>query len=114
MLVVRGVADKRKWVLKQQNHPTFTGSIEGRLLGYSPDDMVWDGASEAATGGFFDGEDEPPWDLWLGYLVETNGRDYLVSWIPPDLVLTVEYGINVNPVGCLFWLDELEHTLGLR
>ncbi len=64
--------------------------------------------------GFFDVVDEPPWDLWLGYLVEASGRSYLVSWIPPAFVDTAEDGINVNPVACVFWLDELEQTLGLR
>jgi hypothetical protein len=90
------------------------GRIEGRLLGYGPDDTVWDGASEAATMGFFDVVDEPPWDLWLGYFVEASGRSYLVSRVPPTFVDTAQNGIDVNPVACLFWLDELEQTLGLR
>src|ERR1700730_5217176 len=58
-LVVQGVADERNWWLKK-NSPAIVGRLDGRLLGYAPDEMVWDGASEAATGGFFDGEDEPP------------------------------------------------------
>jgi hypothetical protein len=83
-------------------------------MGYCPDETVWDGASEAVTEGFFNWEDEPPWDLWLGYLVEASGRSYLASWVPLSLVKTVEDGIDVNPVACLFWLDALEQTLGLR
>ena len=58
-------------------------------------------------------EDEPPWDLWLGWMVEKSGREYLVSWIPPVLVQTVENGIDVNPVECIFWLPELEQALDL-
>jgi hypothetical protein len=112
-LVVRSVADDRRRAVKA-NPATTAGRIEGRLLGYGPDETVWDGASEAATMGFFDEVDEPPWDLWLGYVVETSGRSYLVSWIPPTLVGTAEDGINVNPVACLFWLDEFEQALGLR
>ena len=91
-----------------------TGPVEGRLLGWSPDETVLDGASEGATDGFFNVEDEPPWDLWLGYVVETGGREYLVCWIPSSLVETAQIGIDVNPVACVDWLPELERELGLQ
>jgi hypothetical protein len=71
--VVATVARERK-TAQWSNKVTTGGRIEGRLLGYGPDETVWDGASEAATKGFFNCEDEPPWDLWLGYIVETSGR----------------------------------------
>jgi len=32
---------------------------------------------------------------------------------PPVLVHTVENGIDVNPVECIFWLPELEQALDL-
>jgi len=41
----------------------LVGPIGGRLLGYAPDETVSDGASQDVTSGFFDVEDEPPWDL---------------------------------------------------
>lgn len=111
---VGSVAMQRNWGIRD-NRAMPPHRIEGRLLGYPPDDTLWDGASEGATGGFFDVEDAPPWDLWLGYVVEAGGRgrDYLVCWIPPALVQTADDGIIVNPVDCLFWLPELERELGL-
>ena len=45
--------------------------------------------------------------------MEKSGREYLVSWIPPVLVHTVENGIDVKPVECIFWLPELEQALDL-
>jgi hypothetical protein len=74
-----------------------------------------DGASESVTNGFFNIEDEPPWDLWLGWIVEKSDRprEYLVCWIPPSLMPTAQDGVDVNPVACIDWLEELEQTLGL-
>jgi len=76
---------------------------------------VHDGASESVTSGFFNIEDEPPWDLWLGWVADTSarGREYLVCWIPPALVQTAQDGIDVNPVACIDWLEDLEQALGL-
>jgi hypothetical protein len=110
--VVWWVANDRKSAVKVKASASAS-QIEGRLLGYGPDETVNDGASEAVTSGFFNWEDEPPWDLWLGYIVEASGSSYLVSWIPPVLVQTAQDGIDVNPVACLFWLEDLEQALGL-
>jgi hypothetical protein len=84
-------------------------------LRYAPDETVSDGASEEVTHGFFNIEEEPPWDLWLGWVVEKSGWPwgYLVCWIPPTFVETVQDGIDVNPVDCIGWLPELEQALGL-
>jgi hypothetical protein len=87
---------------------------QGRLLAYGLEESVLDGSCEAATNGFFDVEDQPPWDLWVGYVVNKSGNGHLVSWIPPALFGAAEMGIDVNPVGCLFWLEELQQALGLR
>jgi hypothetical protein len=109
--VVRWVAERRTYGVKA---PMPRGVINGRLLGYGPDETVLDGASEGATHGFFNWEDEPPWDLWLGWMVETSGGQYLVSWIPPSLLKTAQEGIDANPVDCIHWLPELEEALGLE
>jgi hypothetical protein len=88
-------------------------AAEGRILGYR---LVWslaDGASEAVTGGFFNVYDEPPWDLWIGYVVDAADKDqeYLVSWIPPSLVQLADDGISVDPLESLLWLEDLELQL---
>ena len=40
----------------------------GRLLVYFPDEELWDGAAEAASSGFFDEHNAPPWGTWVGSL----------------------------------------------
>jgi hypothetical protein len=124
------VAADRELALKTQV-PVTAERIEGRVLLYAPDETVVDGASEAASDGFFNWEDEPPWDLWLGWVVQLRyfapppdstqtgpqnrrAREYLVCWIPRSLVETADKGVEVNPVACIEWHEELEVALGLR
>jgi hypothetical protein len=49
----------------------------------------------------------------LGCREERLALGYLVCWIPPTFVETVQDGIDVNPVDCIGWLPELEQALGL-
>jgi hypothetical protein len=76
-----------------------TSNDGGRLLLYSPEENVADGASQHASAGFFDVYDTPPWDTWVSY---SDGT--LLSWVPPQLVGMVQRGIDVNPVDCIRWL----------
>ena len=112
--VVESVTEQRSEAMKG-SEKTQDNGIGGRLLGYEPDGTVFDGASQSVTSGFFNVYDEQPWDFWLGYLVDTShrGLEYLVCWIPPTFVQTAQDGIDVNPVACVDWLDELEQVLGL-
>jgi hypothetical protein len=85
-----------------------------------PDQNLCDGASESATKGFFDVDNIPPWDFWVGYFVEAieldrpsyrGVREYLASWIPPSLVPLAQAGIDVNPEACILWLDDWDCPL---
>jgi hypothetical protein len=80
----------------------------GRLLGFEPDETLSDGAAEAASGGFFDSRNTPPWDVWLDYVVDSKGTGCLISWVPEEWVEAVSKGIESNPEECIFWLPELE------
>jgi hypothetical protein len=73
---------------------------EGRMLIYVPEENVSDGASEAASSGFFDLYDAPPWDVWVAYSDHT-----LLAWVPPQLIGLAQIGIDVNAVECIRWLD---------
>jgi hypothetical protein len=73
---------------------------QGRLLLYFPMETVTDGAAEAVSHGFFDGEDAPPWDTWFWY---SNGA--ILCWIPESKAATVQAGIDANPVDCIHWAD---------
>ena len=79
----------------------------GRLLLYFPDEDLACGAAAAETHGFFDVNNTPPWDTWVGLFRDGGfdvGADYLVSWKP--LVAMVSRGIDVNPEGCRGWLSD--------
>jgi hypothetical protein len=94
----------------------------GRLLLYFPDANLADGAAEAETGGFFDIENVPPWDTWVGLFrderADISYADYLVSWVPREFVASVDRGIYVNPEECILWLSDanvpLTHALRSR
>jgi hypothetical protein len=73
----------------------------GGFLLYSPSENLACGGSEASSNGFFDTDNVPPWDLWLGF---SNGT--LVSWVPPSLVDVAAMGVFVNPEECIRWADS--------
>ncbi len=83
----------------------------GRLLFYFPDEQVDDGASEMASKGFFDERDAPAWDTWVGVFKDDQRGQYIVSWIPAELLQCVAEGIAVNMVDCVGWLDKIEFAL---
>jgi len=78
----------------------FLGDKGGRFLLYLPSENLACGAADASSNGFFDTNNVPPWDLWLGF---SDGT--LVSWIPPALVDVAAMGVFVNPEECIRWAD---------
>ncbi|WP_263359095.1 hypothetical protein [Acidicapsa ligni] len=79
----------------------FVNDEGGRFLLYTPSENLACGAADASSNGFFDTNNVPPWDLWLGF----SGRT-LVSWIPPPLVDVAAMGVFVNPEECIRWADS--------
>jgi hypothetical protein len=89
---------------------------EGRLLAYQPDMDLACGAAQAASQGFFDVNNAPPWDTWVA-MVQESGVDavpYLVSWIPPQFVSLAQQGIDANPECCIVWLEDAGAALAER
>lgn len=87
--------------------------VGGRLLIYFPDSDLADGAAEAVSRGFFDLHNVPPWDTWIaladdGPRANLSVRQYVVSWVPAQLVACVSAGIAVNPEECIAWLDSAD------
>ncbi len=82
----------------------------GKLLVYFPDSNLSDGAAKAESGGFFDSDNVPPWDTWVGLFRDESADisyvDHLVSWVPGEFIDSVERGINVNPEDCILWLAD--------
>jgi hypothetical protein len=82
----------------------------GRLLVFFPELSLSDGAATVETDGFFDYDNVPPWDTWVGLFRDESADpseiDYLVSWVPAGFVESVDRGINVNPEECIVWLED--------
>jgi hypothetical protein len=71
-----------------------------RLLIYECQETVEDGASEAASLGFYDLPDAPPWDTWVLY---RNGAVFCC--VPDFAIPRAQDGIDANPVDCIHWAD---------
>ncbi|MCW8130799.1 MAG: hypothetical protein KIS92_10650 [Planctomycetota bacterium] len=77
----------------------------GHLLFFEDDRSELDGASEQATGGYFNGCDVAPWDTWVAFVPKSPAQAsaLLISWVPPERLALVETGIAANETNCL-WL----------
>jgi hypothetical protein len=83
----------------------------GRLLVYFPQQDLSDGAAAEATRGFFDVNNTPPWDCWIGFVADPEDNphgDFLLAYVPPALTALVAHGIDVNPERCILWLEDAE------
>jgi hypothetical protein len=101
--LVEELVEKRAALLSSQEPHSFSkNDIEkaGRLLFYFPNDNLADGAAQYSSNGFFDVDNVPPWDTWVHYSERT-----LVSWVPHQVVVLAQKGIDVNPEMCIRWID---------
>jgi hypothetical protein len=74
---------------------------DGRLLLYAPNENLFDGAAQYSSKGFFNVDNVPPWDTWVCFFEE-----YLVSWVPPQLLELANAGVEANPEQCILWAPE--------
>ena len=109
---------RSEW-LQQQNVKSTKANRElkrGRLLCYFPDANLADGAAEVASEGFFDINNIPPWDTWVGLyrsdLQDASLKVYLVSYVPEAFIQHAGRGIDVNPEACIMWLYETDTPIG--
>ncbi|MDI1476872.1 hypothetical protein [Polyangium sp. y55x31] len=111
---VRDVAYNRRRELEGRRI-ALPSAHEGRLLVYFPDLNLADGAAEVASNGFFDVNNAPPYGSWVAYFedndAEASSRSILLSWVPDAFVPLADEGVQVNPEGCIVWLDELASPL---
>lgn len=69
--LVDGLCQKRSVLLEKERSffnrkiPPARDLAGGRLLAYLQDTNLCDGAAEAASEGFFDVDNVPPWDTWV-------------------------------------------------
>jgi hypothetical protein len=71
-----------------------------KLLIHDCEETVEDGASEAASLGFYDLLDAPPWDTWALY---RNGKVFCC--VPDFAIARAQSGIDANAVDCIHWAD---------
>ena len=97
--------------------PTIMGReslLGGRLLVYFPDADLADGAAEVQSRGFFDVHNVPPWDTWIALaddrpkIGDVSYQQYVIAWVPPELVACAHAGIEVNPEECIAWLETTD------
>jgi hypothetical protein len=103
--IVDDLSEKRAQQLRlEQRYPrAFTRDLQrGRLLLYAPDENLADGAAQYSSKGFFNWDNQPPWDTWICF-----HEQYLVSWVPPQLLELAKIGIEVNPEECISWAPEV-------
>jgi hypothetical protein len=96
--MVRSVIARRSALVNAQPQPRDVS--EGKLLLYAPQENLADGAARYASNGFFDVDNVPPWDTWVAF-----SQGALLSWVPPLLTGLAQSGIDVNPEGCIRWID---------
>jgi hypothetical protein len=100
---IESIRRKRSELLRNaEAQPVEAGAaqVQGKLLLYEPMETVSDGAAEAASRGFFDMEDAPPWDSWF-WLKEST----IFCWVPLLLISDAQAGIDANPVDCIRWAE---------
>ncbi len=95
--LVADVAARRARALDE---PPAGGLLGGRLVVYRANAPALAGAAEAASGGFFDGDDAPPWDTWA-----TFADGALVALVPEPLLAHAERGVRAGGKR-LAWLEE--------
>jgi len=70
-------------------------------------ETVADGAAQAASTGFYDIEDAPPWDTWFLY-----ENDSIFCCVPETAISAAQAGIDANPVDCIHWANWSELARG--
>lgn len=90
----------------------------GKLIVYFPNMNLACGVSQDITEGFFDHNNVPPWDTWISYFNDSskhiNEASYLVSWIPPVFIDSVDKAINAIPEECVLWLEDSDTKISKK
>nr|WP_294949224.1 hypothetical protein [uncultured Mucilaginibacter sp.] len=89
-----------------------TTTANGKILMIDIYEALPDGASEAYTEGFIDGNDCPPIDTWF-YIGQGKNCPILYAWIPEPFVATVDQGIAVNALEIFDWMENPTGTINI-
>ena len=110
---VSSVIDERRRILKRNIFSPVPPIQAGKILVYYPDESLNHGIEQIETEGFVTECNVPPWDTWVAYIY-TKNENYLVSWVPQEMVDLVSYGIECSPEQCFDWLGTRAPELKLE
>ncbi len=98
--IVGSVRSRREERLRSEvQNPAPTGTLaDGKLVLFSPEETLSDGAARYFSKGFFDVDNVPPWDTWVAFK-----EQYVISWVPPQLIELANAGVEANPEQCVLW-----------
>lgn len=100
---IRSVIDRRSRLLREWSTLPYPLESTGRLLIVFYEETNFNDATAFFSKGYFDGNDNPPWDTWAH-----QEGDALVAWVPNELVPLVQGSIDEEVVGMLIWADSPE------
>jgi len=119
--VVESVCRRRAELLKERKAPLLHDFEKaGQLLVFYPGLSLFDGAAELSSDGYFNSNNEPPWDTWVYFgespesLEPEDYRFFLLSWVPNSYLSIAQRGIDANPEGCIEWLSKTAHRIPVK
>lgn len=124
-IYVESIASLVEEIVKRRDRLLATNPVKppisdrGRLLLYTPFLSDGSGLPSDESNGFFDVNDAPGWDLWIGYVVDLrfaseatmcgikDGQitDGLLCVIPEDSITIAQAGMDCAPTRSLNWID---------
>ncbi|HEY9773150.1 MAG TPA: hypothetical protein V6C81_05010 [Planktothrix sp.] len=126
---IEAISQKREQLLTNDSVVAegTTGMAGGRLLAYFLGASGHDGLTEYMSDGYFDHDDNPPWDTWVccirgkemirpdqqpfDFRVVFGQRrfsaDYVLSWVPPAWIEIVGEVMRYEVMGAIMWADLL-------
>ena len=115
--LVDTVCRRRAELLKERKTPLLPELAKnGQLIVFYPSLSLSDGAAELSSDGYFNSDNEPPWDTWIyfGETQQNSQPDYsffLLSWVPTSYAAIAQHGIDANPEGCIEWFNDARHRI---
>ena len=111
---IQAVIKQRNKNLRHTKQTLVSNLRVGRLLILDLDCSLSDGAATIGSRGFIDEDYFPAWDTWVYYGSErltfsdksNMNINYLISWVPPQIVDLVGDAIQSDPAASIDWLSD--------
>lgn len=114
--MINKVVDSRSQLVTPLNTERDIDLRRGRLLLHFLDQSNHNALTSHITSFYLDNNDTPPWDTWVYVFVPESWADqppdevptvvpFLISWVPPEFLNTVNEATEYECVGMLMWAD---------